>query len=365
MTVHLEKPSAHKRVQVAASLRSLAAALSPGDRLPSVSALERQFGVATGTVEAAVRLLRREGVVVSRPGSGLFVAGPRRTPLRTERGTLAVLTLASNAYFRHCVSALTAHAEAEGLRVFCHYGNGSVTLEDALDMQALQPVGYLLSNYQIAPLAEDLVARGHRAVVIGAPPAEASPTVPCVWGDHDHGATLAVRHLLDQGHRRIAFAHTISTDDLLARRRWVSHQRALREAGLESDARISPTTLADWRRDTDAVRRFFAAPDAPTALVCWNDTNAIELLSLLPRAGVRVPEDVSLIGYDNDPLSRHSRPALDTVDQHVAAQVRHALSLLCAPPADGPQTVVVPPTLLPRKSCGRPAGTDGFGSSNL
>jgi DNA-binding LacI/PurR family transcriptional regulator len=362
----IAKPAIRKREQIARSLRELTKTMSPGERLPSVSDLERQFGVATNTVMAVLGALRDEGLVVSRPRSGTYVAeavpdAPHgkhpKTTVTTLGTTLGVLAPPQNAFFRHCVDELTAQAERRGLKLVCHYSrHGDTALAQTLDLVALHAAGYLLFSYSLAPVAAALMERGQRAVVVGIPPVDVAPSVPCVFGDHEHGASLATRRLLERGHRRIAYGHGYTGTDPKGLRRWRGYEQALLEAGLApSEAIIDPERVRAWHEDVDALRGFFGRSDSPTGLVAWTDAMAVEVLHLLRRAGLHVPEDVSVVGYDNLPLGAHSHPPLDTLDGHVEVQVRHALEMLLSPRASAPAaTVVVTPTLVCRESCARP-----------
>ena len=89
----LTKPAAHKRRRIAGSLREMIATLSVGDRLPSVPELERHFGVAKSTVEAAVGELQAEGLIVRRQGAGTFVAKSVKdaSALRPRVGRIALI----------------------------------------------------------------------------------------------------------------------------------------------------------------------------------------------------------------------------------------------------------------------------------
>lgn len=350
----LKKPTAHKRDRVAASLRTLAGQLAPGDRMPSVPDLERQFGVATGTVEAAIDLLRREGVVVRRRGAGTYVAEPPAqgpAARASQTGTLAVLTIAEMPFFRYCVDALTAQANREGLKVVCHYLPPDISQEeslaDARELEPLRPAGFLVFSHRLAPVALALQERGHRTVLVGTLPPGPLPPVPCVYGDQEHGAYLATRHLLDLGHRRIAVVERVTQT-----RRWQGCEKAIRE---EPPGSVTIALLpSNWGQD-NALVEFLRAAHAPTALLPWSDNDAIALLHRLRREGVDVPRDLSIVSYDSIPGSAHSQPPLDTVDGHVEVQVRHALALIRTPPQGGHvPAVAVTPTLVCRESCARP-----------
>lgn len=337
--------------------------MAPGDRLPTVLDMERHFGVAKSTVEAAMRLVRQEGLIDSRQGSGSFVAG-KGLPLSRGTGmvpgvatdTLAVLAPLQNPFFRHCLDALTAEAARRGLRVIFHHTTAETATRDALGLTTLRPAGYVLFNYLFAPAAREMIERGLRAVVIGVPPAGVFPDVPCVYGDHDLGGSVAAGRLLQTGHRRISYVNEFVKNDLRQTRRWQSHVRAIREAGIpDADAVIEVPTWNAWREDSEAALRFFAAPNSPTGLVVWSDATAVEILYLLHRAGLRVPEDVSVVGYDNLPAGAHSQPPLDTVETHIDVQVRQALDMLTLDQKPGGIPIaVVTPNLARRESVAPP-----------
>src|SRR5205085_4935103 len=90
----------------------------------------------------------------------------------------------------------------------------------------------------------------HRAVVVGSPPVDLHPDVPCVTGDHEQGGYLATRHLLDLGHRRIGYARFNPSSSLIRTSRWRGHQRAVRQAereGKSIEARLlDGEMLAAW-----------------------------------------------------------------------------------------------------------------------
>lgn len=357
--------SVFRRVENDLRARLQAGHWAPGTMLPARPQLAKEYGVALATLERAVAVLIEQGLLRADSGRGTFVAQPPAPGANAPSSigkrpsaadTLAVLVPPQNAFFRHCADQLTAQAERQGLKVVCHYNRLEAPWADVLEMEAWQAVGYLLFSYSSAPVAAALIERGRRAVVVGVPPADVTPNVPCVFGDHEHGAYLATRRLLLLGHRRIAYGHGYTADDPRQTRRWRGYAQALREAGLFLDeAAIRPDLVRAWHDDPGAPRRFFSGPDAPTALVAWTDAMAIEMVHLLRQAGLGVPSDVSVVGYDNLPFGAHGHPPLDTIDGHVEVQVRQALSMLAAPRApETSATVMVTPTLLCRQSCARP-----------
>jgi len=178
--------------------------------------------------------------------------------------------------------------------------------------------------------------------------------------DHVVGGQLAAEHLISLGHRRIAFLGGVVNPGPVARRR-EGLRLALAAAGLDPDEalldirmRIHPPPLVDAA--AAAVEEILAATPAPTAVVCLNDMAAVGLLDGLSAAGLRVPADISVLGYDDLPFARRLAPPLTTVNQpkyqlgHTAAQ----LLLDEAEPDHAHREILFQPTLVVRASTARP-----------
>jgi DNA-binding LacI/PurR family transcriptional regulator len=365
MTSEIQKPEPRKHQHVAQRLRELATSMQPGERLPSVADLERQLGVSNGTVKVALGMLRSEGLVMSRPRSGNYVAErpaaqrpdvPAARLARANTQTLAVLALYSNPFFKHLADHVTARAMERGLGVVCRYDDHKMSLDDALALERLDPAGFFILGWELEWVGRQITRRGRRVVLFGEPPVDTVASVPNVYGGSEQGGYLATRRLLELGHRRLLYAHCFASgEELSMRRRWRGHLRALREAGVDpTHPVIGQTIPGQW--PMDAVDALFQGPNAPTGIVAWNDVYGSSMLAALGRMGLRVPADISLIGYDNLPVSLQTDPPLDTVDQHLDIQIEQAFSLLSMPPETGMvPAMTVAPTLVPRASCARPA----------
>src|SRR5205823_4290058 len=116
----------------------------------------------------------------------------------------------------------------------CHHARHDPGGEDALPLEALQPRGFVAFNFTLYPVARRLQERGHRTVILGPPPVDVYPDVPCVYGDHERGGYQVTRHLIELGHRRLAYVRfplPLLTRTALQRSfRWRGHERAMAEA---------------------------------------------------------------------------------------------------------------------------------------
>lgn len=186
--------------------------------------------------------------------------------------------------------------------------------------QAAQLVGELLDRQADALI---LAASGTKSVVLPAG-AERVPTillncfvpgdpVPSILPDEVRGGQEATQALLDLGHRDIAYlTGTVSAWATKARLR--GFREALRGAGL--DPRDHTVLSGNYQADSgyELARRLLRRGTRPTAIMCGNDRMAVGALLALLEAGVRVPQDVSVMGYDDQfQLAAEIRPALSTV----------------------------------------------------
>lgn len=149
--------------------------------------------------------------------------------------------------------------------------------------------------------------------------------------DNEHGGWLATRHLLELGHRRIAYLGGPS-QGRSQQARAAGYRRALHEAGLSFEpGRILPGdgSIAAGRRSLAGIA---AQPPAqrPTAVFCYNDLSALGLLAEAHRLGLQLPEQLSVIGFDNVAYAELSLPPLSTVDQRKEELGRLAVSTLLA-----------------------------------
>ena len=170
--------------------------------------------------------------------------------------------------------------------------------------------------------------------------------VPSVGVDNHGGALAMMRHLLDAGHRRIAFIAG-PADNVDARERLRGYHEALAAA----DPPLSPWVLEggfDEASGVRAGRALVAAGERPDAVFAANDMMALGCLFALREAGLRVPQDIALAGFDDIPLSRYVHPPLTTMRVEIAELGGRAIHRLLEAGDDGPGEPATPELLAPR-----------------
>jgi DNA-binding LacI/PurR family transcriptional regulator len=177
--------------------------------------------------------------------------------------------------------------------------------------------------------------------------------------DHTRAAELALEHLLKQGHRRIAFikGQEFSSDTEV---RW----NAILETSLRINLRIHPKLTIQLRGDDPTpdlgyhvTQRLLAKHEPFTALFSFNDISAIGAIRALREAGLRVPEDVSVVGFDDIPGAAFQNPGLTTVKQPLRKMgviaAENLLERIARPNSDSfPRLITVEPELIIRRSTG-------------
>ncbi|HHX45645.1 MAG TPA: LacI family transcriptional regulator [Chloroflexi bacterium] len=180
--------------------------------------------------------------------------------------------------------------------------------------------------------------------------------IPCVASDNRHGAFAGVSYLAGLGHTRIA---TITGGEApQARLRLLGYEDALAAHGLQSNAAYVRHGRFTWESGYDQALALLDATPRPTAIFCASDAMALGAIRACHERGLRVPGDMSILGFDDIPDAAASAPPLTTVRQQAFAMARHAIQLLqraMEGEETPPGTHLYPTELVIRASCASPA----------
>ena len=151
----------------------------------------------------------------------------------------------------------------------------------------------------------------------------------CITTDQYGGAALAMRHLIEKGHRRIGLLAGNFSPHV-----YISRYNAYRDILAENDCEIDPQliqTIEPTVEDAiEGTQKLLALENRPTALFCTNDTIAIGAVKAILRSGLRIPEDIAVVGYDDSENSHMIEPELTTVQVDKTAMGRLAAERLIA-----------------------------------
>lgn len=175
--------------------------------------------------------------------------------------------------------------------------------------------------------------------------------------DNLGGAEVMVRHLVKLGHRRIAMVMG-EKGHFDTAERLQGYRHALVEAGITPDERYEAQGDFSEASGHRAVQELLALPDRPTAIFCANDSMAIGGLAAVHDAGLRVPEDMTVVGFDDIPLAHYMSPPLSSVHVPVFEMGERAVTRLIAAlkgePVSERRHERLPTRLVVRSSCAAP-----------
>ena len=279
--------------------------LRPGDRLPSFAEMRAELGIGQGTLERVHLLLEKENLIVREANRGVFVAEARQ---RTRSGVLGICgthSLGRNFVYEtkllQGVQGIVSQAGLE-LRLLSESATGWDKVDGVLHYYGSGKLAYRPPEM---PNVSLLIPRAG---------------FHCVLADDAGGTQAATRHLLDLGHRRIALLTT--REQNFHARRLAGYEKALRAAGIEPQAEwVRPiisferqygyigsgcATMRDWLqngwRDLGC-----------TALLAQNDDTAIGVIRACYEAGIAVPEELSVVGFDGAEAAEWFLPRLTTM----------------------------------------------------
>ena len=333
----------------------------PGSRPATIEDVAKLAGVSIATVSRALRspekvaesTRKKVTAAIARTG---YTANAMAQNLRMQRSQM-VLVLASaiaDPNFASILTGLEKAANDRGYGVLIGNTEGATGLEQ----------NYL--RFLSTGMADGLILLTGHIPVAGEPqtPLTALPPIVAterpvdrvdisyVGVDDVASAKMATEYLISLGHRRIVFISGGPADV----------RSDLRHSGYQKGLMESAVSLRDWRLEGDgsaesgraAVERLFIKDDLPTAFFCFNDNTAIGVISALQMRGYRVPEDFSVLGFDDIPFANNFTPGLTTIRQPRQHIGEKAMSLLLDRLANrtlSVQTHLLHGDLIVRESC--------------
>jgi LacI family transcriptional regulator len=226
----------------------------------------------------------------------------------------------ANPFYSEMTKAVEWHATARGYRVMiCN-----TQIDERRELASLRS----LLDYRVAGLIMLAYAGDAESRQLVTEAGVPSVFVTCMadWGDvvstdDEKGGRLATEHLIGLGHTRIAYVGDSSVEDAADHARAAGYRKAMAEAGLKP-------SIHHWRKVS--LEALLTGRPCVSGVVSSNDLGAIEILDTADRLGLRVPEDLSVVGYDDIIIAGLRRIALTTIAQPKDELARCALDMLHA-----------------------------------
>ena len=230
---------------------------------------------------------------------------------------------AGSTFINELMRGVCEECVRQNLDVILHTRTFSEPSSEAAALMDGRADGVLLLRDANDPLTATIASADFPAVAFFTRPAgDCLPFVDC---DNFAGGQIATRHLIENGHRRIGMVCGPSGSSASHDRR-AGYQAALAEHGIE----FSPSLMvypSETLNGPDQVFQF-VRNENPSAIFCWSDDDAFACMQALTRAGLRVPDDVSVVGFDGSEACGRCTPPLTSIRQPVAKIATKAVQLL-------------------------------------
>ncbi len=285
--------------------------LKYGDRIKSELELSEQFGLSRQTVRRATSELEKDKVLTRVQGSGTYVGNRIQNVRRERHKNVAVMSTYIDGYiFPPTLKGIETVLSGQGYTTQLFFTDDRISQEgdiletllsrNDIDGLIAEPSKSALPNPNMR-FYREISRRGIPILFFNA--SYHSLHLPCVRMDDDKIAKSATELLIKNGHRRIA--GLFKCDDGQGHLRYAGYNKALIEAGIRPDAERVIWTDTGVLSNLSIVHDYiFERIHNCTAVVCYNDEAAFQLINMCIADGIKVPEDISIVSFDDSDLSR-------------------------------------------------------------
>jgi DNA-binding LacI/PurR family transcriptional regulator len=259
---------------------------------------------------------------------------PNMTARRLRTGRSGVLALAfpelPSPYFAELAVEVIAAARRRGCTVLMDDTAG----DQAAELRIARGLGDpMIDGVILSPLSlnqQELASRDSQIPLVLLGEADYGQVCDHVHIDNVAAARVATEHLIEQGYRRVAaIGWQDPTPRATAQQRLLGYVEALRGASLPVEERLFPPVRSYFRPDgAAAMRRLLKLPERPDAVFCFNDLMALGAMRAVHEAGLRVPDDVALVGFDDVEEAEYAIPSLTTIAPDKVGIAEAAVSML-------------------------------------
>ncbi|WP_010270360.1 LacI family DNA-binding transcriptional regulator [Paenibacillus senegalensis] len=300
------------------------------EQLPTEAELAEQFQVSRITSRRALAELERHGYIYRKRGSGSYVKAPiKPDPLKRsvqdglQRLVSMILPFEDASGMVDYIRGASNLLNSQGYYLSIHQSGGDSANERSL-IRTLRDQGipgiifYPINDTNNYDVLHALYLEEYPIVTIDKN-FESIP-IGSVVSDNFAGGYMAASKLIELGHRRIGFVSSVSIESTSSvRNRYFGYCRALKDNQIQVDNRIVILNAIEQARNNKtewlkSLFELFHQYDV-TAIQAENDLVAIDLLKYAADAGVRVPQDISIVGFDNHELTKHLEIPLSTIEQ--------------------------------------------------
>jgi len=329
--------------------------IKPGDRIPSEERIAEKYKVSLGTVRQAMAELVNEGLIYKEQGKGTFV-----TEKKKEKTFIIglLLTDIGNPFFSQLARSIQEKAHLLKYSVVYYNTNEQFSREvESIEMLIKRRVdGVILVSILKKKQEEELIQklRENDISFVYLDRYLNKPASDYIITDNFSGVRQGMEYLISLGHKRIG---CISAQPYARMKQRVkAYEKIVKEYNLVTeDSLIQISDLFDDKGGYDAANKLFSIKNRPTAIFATNDIIAIGAYKAAKERGIKIPQDLSLIGFDNIETSSHIEVPLTTISQPINKMGKMAVEVLVEriekENSEKLQKIVLEPKLVIRESC--------------
>jgi GntR family transcriptional regulator, arabinose operon transcriptional repressor len=337
---------------------------APGERLPAERLLTEKYGVTRMTVRRAIKFLIELGFLEARHGSGTYVSARKLSKMENGNKIIGVLVPdIQRGVMIDLIRGIEDEAMAAGYNtILCNTDNlwekahvyAGQLLANGVKGVIYFPVQDIENGGRKEDRNLELISRftDKRIPIVLVDHECKKITTDLVVSDNFGGGYEMTQHLVKMGHRRIAVVYDF--EETSTRDRISGHHKALRDDGIDPDPRlIQKIKEYGFTESFSELIKRITRELKVTAIFAMNDLLAADVYYHADRLGIRIPEDVSVAGYDDLPFSERLKTPLTTIHQPLYQMGREGFNLFMErlqKPKDQYRKVVLPNRLIIRKS---------------
>ena len=321
------------------------------DKLPGERILAKEYGYSYMTIRKAVDNLVTEGLLYKIPMKGTFVANRKSTKKKTriigyflDSSIVAGLT---SPYYSLIFNALQKQATKHGYSLIYF-----TDIDDSSSYKHMHNIdGAIISCF---PRVEHIVDEINQHIpVVVIDNSSSDKTIPSFIIDNFNAVRASVDYLCSIGHKRIGFMTGLEDSDV-GKNRYAGYRSGLSQHGIKLNQKLVFKGDYSFESGAKGGDYFLSLKKPPTAVMCANDAMAIAMIRQAVQRGLNVPDDLSVIGFDDIPVASQINPSLTTmaapIDQITEMACNMLISLINGETPES-KHIALPAQLVIRDSC--------------
>lgn len=338
--------------------------LKTGDQLASQNELAVEYGVSLITIKKALADLTKEGLVSSKAGKGTFITNRKTTINFTKIKTIGfVLRDLESPFFSRILASAEKKISGDGYNLLISSTAGRSENEDRMIRHFLDIgvngliIASMSREYKASPLIRELREKNFPFVMVSYTVDE---DIPYVGTDHEDGAYIATKHLINIGYRKIGYLNGVHGDSsLLGELRKKGFLKALKQYDIEFNPEYEYKFQLghewdDYHSGYEIGLKFFKSPNRPEAIFAFDDLVALGFQRAVLDKGLRVPQEVAIVGFDNIRRGVTAPVPLTTINQPLSdiGEIAVEMVINMINGITVPIRRILKPSLIVRQSCG-------------